>query len=139
MIGQVIGAFIASSILFVLVKSGLSLGNVTETGANNFGAGLLIPAAIAETVFTCIFLLVVLGSTDKDSSAPRLAGLAIGLTLAVIHIVCIPITGTSVNPARSIAPAVFEGGVALCNLWVFIVFPFLGAMIAAFIWKAFKK
>jgi len=138
MIGQVIGAFIASFILFILVKSGLT-GSVTETGANNFGEGLLIPAAIAETVFTCIFLLVVLGSTAKRNSAPKFAGLAIGLTLVLIHIVSIPITGTSVNPARSIAPAVFEGGTALCNLWVFIVFPFLGAAIAAFIWKAFKK
>ena len=139
MIGQVIGAFIASSILFALVKGGLTLGGATETGANNFGEGLFIPAAIAETVFTCIFLLVVLGSTDKENSSPKFAGLAIGLTLVLIHIVCIPITGTSVNPARSIAPAFFEGGTALCNLWVFIVFPFLGATIAAFIWKAFKK
>ena len=84
MLGQVIGAVIASSILFALVKGGLTLGGVTETGANNFGDGMLIPAAIAETVFTCIFLLVVLGSTDKGTNSPKFAGLAIGLTLVLI-------------------------------------------------------
>jgi len=64
--------------------------------------------------------------------------LAIGLTLVLVHIVGIPITGTSVNPARSIAPAVFEGGKALCNLWVFIVFPLVGAALSALVWKVFE-
>jgi len=139
MIAQVIGAFIGSGILFALVKSGATTGGITTTGANNFGDGMLIPALIAETVFTFIFILVVLGATDSKNNATKFAGLAIGLTLVLVHIVCIPITGTSVNPARSIAPAIFEGGAALTNLWVFIVAPFVGAALAAFTWKCLKK
>jgi len=139
MTAQVVGAGIGSAILFALVKTGATTGGITTTGANNFADGMLIPALIAETVFTFIFILVVLGATDNKNNAPKFAGLAIGLTLVLIHIVCIPITGTSVNPARSIAPAFFEGGTALTNLWVFIVCPFVGAILAAFTWKCFKK
>jgi aquaporin Z len=108
MIAQVIGAFIGSAILFGLVKTGATTGEITTTGANNFDAGMMLPAMIAETVFTFIFILVVLGATDDKNNATKFAGLAIGLSLVLIHIVCIPITGTSVNPARSIAPAVFD-------------------------------
>ena len=139
MIAQVVGAFIGSGILFALVKTGVETGGITTTGANNFGDGLLVPALIAETVFTFIFVLVVLGATDSKNNATKFAGLAIGLALVLIHIVCIPITGTSVNPARSIAPAIFEGGTALTNLWVFILAPFAGATLAAFTWKCLKK
>jgi len=139
MIAQVIGAFIGSGILFALVKTGATTGGVTTTGANNFGEGMLIPALIAETVFTFIFILVVLGATDSKNNATKFAGLAIGLSLVLIHIVCIPITGTSVNPARSIAPAIFEGGTALTNLWLFIICPFLGATLAGFTWKCLSK
>jgi len=138
-IAQVVGAFIGSAILFALVKTGAETGGVTTTGANNFADGMLIPALIAETVFTFIFILVVLGATDNKNNAAKFAGLAIGLALVLIHIVCIPITGTSVNPARSIAPAIFQGGTALTNLWVFILCPFIGATLAAFTWKCFKK
>jgi aquaporin Z len=139
MVAQVIGAFIGSGILFALVKTGATTGNITTTGANNFGEGMLLPAIIAETVFTFIFILVVLGATDSKNNATKFAGLAIGLSLVLIHIVCIPITGTSVNPARSIAPAVFEGAAALSNLWVFILCPFIGAFLAALTWKCLKK
>ena len=139
MIAQVIGAFIGSGILFALVKSGATTGGITTTGANNFGDGMLWSALIAETIFTFIFVLVVLGATDSKNNATKFAGLAIGLTLVLVHIVCIPITGTSVNPARSIAPAFFEGGAALTNLWVFILAPFLGAALAGFTWKCLKK
>jgi aquaporin Z len=139
MIAQVVGAFIGSGILFALVKTGIETGGITTTGANNFADGMLLPALIAETVFTFIFILVVLGATDSKNNATKFAGLAIGLALVLIHIVCIPITGTSVNPARSIAPAFFEGGIALTHLWVFIVAPFVGAIAAAFTWKCFKK
>ena len=138
-LAQIVGAFIGSGILFALVKTGATTGEITTTGANNFGEGMLIPALIAETVFTFIFILVVLGATDNKNNATKFAGLAIGLALILIHIVCIPITGTSVNPARSIAPAIFEGGTAISNLWVFIVAPFAGAAAAAFTWKCFKK
>jgi aquaporin Z len=139
MLAQIVGAFIGSGILYALVTNGATTGGATTTGANNFGDGMLIPALIAETVFTFIFILVVLGATDSKNNAPKFAGLAIGLSLVVIHIVCIPITGTSVNPARSIAPAFFEGGTALSNLWVFIIAPFAGATLAAFSWKCLKK
>ena len=82
---------------------------------------------ISEMIFTFIFVLVVLGVTDDKKGTPVMCGLAIGLTLVLVHIVCIPITGTSVNPARSIGPALFEGGKALTQLWLFIVAPFAGA------------
>lgn len=128
---QIIGAIIGSGILFLLAQN--SGSTTTLTGANGYTD--VTQAFIAETVFTFIFLLVVFGSTSKG--APNnFAGLAIGLTLVLIHIVCIPITGTSVNPARSIGPAIFEGGAALSQLWLFIVAPFLGATLAAFTWKA---
>lgn len=130
MIFQVIGAIIGSSILFILAKD--SGSTTTLTGANGYHD--LVPAFVAETVFTFIFLLVVLGSTSKGANA-KFAGIAIGLALVLIHIVCIPITGTSVNPARSIGPALFQGGEALSQLWLFIVAPFLGAAIAALVWK----
>jgi aquaporin Z len=139
MSAQVIGAFIGSAILFALVKSGATTGGITTTGANDFGNGMLWPAMIAETVFTFIFILVVLGATDSKNNATKFAGLAIGLSLVLIHIVCIPITGTSVNPARSIAPAIFEGGAALKHLWVFILCPFVGAVLAAYTWKCLSK
>ena len=132
---QVIGAIIGSAILYALVSTGTHEGP-TATGANGFGDGQMLQAFIAEAVFTFIFVLVVLGSTDSKKGAGNFAGLAIGLTLVLIHIVCIPITGTSVNPARSIGPALFEGGTALSQLWLFIVAPFVGAAIAAFCWKA---
>ena len=130
MIFQVIGAIIGSSILFILAKD--SGSTTTLTGANGYHD--LVPAFVAETVFTFIFLLVVLGSTSKGANT-KFAGIAIGLALVLIHIVCIPITGTSVNPARSIGPALFQGVEALSQLWLFIVAPFLGAAIAALVWK----
>ncbi|GAB6013252.1 MIP family channel protein [Viscerimonas tarda] len=130
---QITGAIIGSAILYVLAKD--SGSTTTFTGANGYADGALATAFVAETVFTFIFLLVALGSTSKGANN-KFAGLAIGLALVLIHIVCIPITGTSVNPARSIGPALFQGGEALSQLWVFIVAPFLGAVIAAFVWKA---
>lgn len=130
MLFQVIGAIIGSSILYFLAKD--SGSTTTLTGANGYTN--LVPAFVAETVFTFIFLLVVFGSTSKGAPN-KFAGLAIGLTLVLVHIVCIPVTGTSVNPARSIGPALFQGGEALSQLWLFIVAPFLGAALAAFTWK----
>ena len=107
-----------------------------DTGANNLQQGVEVAGGlIAEIVFTCVFVLVVLGATAKTNGATNnFAGLAIGLSLILVHLVCIRYTGTSVNPARSIAPAVFEGGEALSNLWIFIVGPFVGAALAAVIW-----
>ena len=134
MLFQVIGAIIGSAILYVLVTTGGHAG-ATATGCNSFDDGEMLQAFIAEAVFTFIFVLVVLGTTDSKKGAGNFAGLAIGLTLVLIHIVCIPITGTSVNPARSIGPALFEGGKALSQLWLFIVAPFIGAIISAIVWK----
>ena len=134
MLFQVIGAVIGSAILYLLVSTGAH-GGPTATGSNSYADGMMVQAFIAEAVFTFIFVLVVLGSTDEKKGAGNLAGLAIGLTLVLIHIVCIPITGTSVNPARSIGPALFEGGVALSQLWLFIVAPFVGAALSALVWK----
>lgn len=130
MIFQVIGAIIGSSILYILAKD--SGSTTTLTGANGYTN--LLPAFLAETVFTFIFVLVVLGATSKGANN-KFAGIAIGLTLVLVHIVCIPITGTSVNPARSIGPAIFQGGEALSQLWLFIIAPFLGAAISAIVWK----
>lgn len=139
MVFQVIGAIIGSAILFALTSTGANEAGCTATGSNSFGEGELLQAFIAETVFTFIFVLVVLGATDEKKGAGNLAGLAIGLTLVLVHIVCIPITGTSVNPARSIGPALFDGGLALQQLWLFIVAPFLGAAISAVVWNCFTS
>lgn len=137
MIFQVIGAIIGSAVIFALVSSGSNDGP-TLTGANSFADGEMLQAFLAELVFTFIFVLVVLGTTDEKRGAGQFAGLIIGLTLMLVHLVCIPITGTSVNPARSIAPAIFEGGKALSQLWLFIVAPFVGAALSALVWKAFS-
>ena len=138
MLFQVIGAILGSAVLYALVSTGTHSGP-TATGANSFGEGMALQAFIAEAVFTFIFVLVVLGATDDKRGAGNLAGLAIGLTLVLVHIVCIPITGTSVNPARSIGPALFEGGMAFSQLWLFIVAPFVGAMLSAGVWKMFAN
>jgi len=133
---QVIGAFIGSALLFLLTSSSND-GAITGTGANDLQLGVsTLGGLLAEIIFTCVFVLVVLGATAKTNGATNnFAGLAIGLSLVLVHLVCIRYTGTSVNPARSIAPAVFQGGTALANLWIFIVGPFIGAAIAALIWK----
>ena len=131
MLFQVIGALIGSALLWV-VSGKCGPGSA---GANAVGSGYnTVAAVVAEVVFTFIFLMVVFGSTSSKAPA-GFAGLAIGLSLVLIHIVCIPVTGTSVNPARSIAPAVFEGGAALCQLWIFILAPLVGAGLAAITWK----
>lgn len=131
MISQVIGAFVGSAILYSISSATGDAGY----GANSYKEGMMLPALIAEFVFTFIFVLVVLGSTAASNPAPKFAGLAIGLTLVLVHIVCIPITGTSVNPARSIAPAIFDGGDALSQLWLFVVAPLAGAALSAGVWK----
>lgn len=132
MLFQCIGAFIGSGILFILVQQVGADG--TTTGANACKDGA-IAALIAEVVLTFVFVLVVLGTTDEKKGAGNLAGLAIGLSLILVHLVGIHYTGTSVNPARSIAPAVFQGGEALAQLWAFVVGPFIGAAAAAGVWK----
>lgn len=133
--GQVCGAIIAAAVLYAFVSTAPELAVGTTTGANACSGGQL-NGFIVETVLTAIFVFVVLGATSKTNGATNnFAGLAIGLTLILIHLVGINYTGTSVNPARSIGPAIFEGGQAMSDLWVFIVAPSLGGVIAAVLWK----
>ena len=129
---QVIGAIIGSAILFLLTANVEFSGtgaNVCQDGVSLWG-GLL-----AEVFFTFVFVLVVLGVTDEKKGAGNFAGLAIGLSLILVHLVCIRYTGTSVNPARSIGPALFQGGDALKQLWIFILGPLAGGAFAAGVWK----
>ncbi len=141
---QCAGAIIASAVLL-----GIAMGNpnydISTVGLGQNGYGEHSPAKyslasgfIAEVVLTFIFLMVIFGATSKNAP-PSFAGIAIGLTLVIIHLVGIPITGTSVNPARSLGPAIFVGGTALSQLWLFIVAPIIGAIIASLLWKRFLK
>ena len=137
---QCIGAIIAAGILLLIAK-GLSGYSVAANGLGQNGYGANSPSGYsllscfcAELVLTALFLFVIFGSTSKD--APKgFAGVAIGLSLVLIHLVGIPITGTSVNPARSLGPAVFAGSAAISQLWLFWIAPILGGILAAIIWK----
>lgn len=140
-ISQVIGAILGAGILYVIASNhpGFEM-KPWALGSNGFGTGYLgeyslVAAFVAETVFTFIFLLVIFGSTSGQNTNGGFAGLAIGLTLVLIHIVGIKVTGVSVNPARSIGPAIFAGGEALSQVWLFIVAPIVGAVLAAVTWK----
>jgi aquaporin Z len=137
---QCIGAIIASVLLFAIM-TGLPAYNIATNGLGQNGYGVASPggfplmsALIAEVILTFIFLMVIFGATSKAAPA-GFAGIAIGLSLTMIHIVGIPITGTSVNPARSLGPALIVGGTALAQLWLFIIAPIIGAVLAALVWK----
>jgi aquaporin Z len=139
-IGQILGAIAGAGILYLIAsgKDGYSLAN--GLGQNGYadaspGHYNLVSGFIAETVFTFIFLLVIFGSTSTKNINGGFAGLAIGLSLVLIHIVGIQVTGVSVNPARSIGPALFVGGTAITQLWLFIVAPILGSVLSAFVWR----
>ena len=138
-IAQVLGAIAGTAILYLfMVNSGLDV--LTQgLGANGFDSLSsvnlnMFGAIIVEIVLTFVFIFTVLGVT-ADESKSSVAGIVIGLTLAFVHIMGIPLTGTSVNPARSLAPALFLGGEALAQVWVFIVAPFVGAALAALVYK----
>ena len=138
MLFQVVGGTLGALLLSLLVATGAHEGP-TFTGANSFAPEHMWQAFLAETVFTALFVWVVLGTTDEKKGAGNMAGLVIGLSLVLVHIVCIPITGTSVNPARSIGPALMEGGQAMGQLWLFIVAPMLGGAISAGVWRFIKS
>lgn len=140
-VAQVVGATLGAAILYLVAsgKTGFAMGE-WALGSNGYGPGYLgeynlTAALVFEFAMTFIFVSVILGATGKGS-AVGFAGLAIGLTLAAIHLVGINVTGVSVNPARSFGPAVFAGGAALSQLWVFVVAPFAGGALAGLVYKA---
>ena len=131
-VAQVAGAFAGSAVMLGIT------GGEFGYGANGLYKDDIVVSLIVEVILTCVFVLVILGVTSKAEYS-NVAGLVIGFTLTLVHIFGIHFTGTSVNPARSLAPAVFTGGAALSNVWVFIVGPLVGGAIAAVIWKVLGK
>ena len=139
-LAQCAGALAGSALLQFIVSSTTALSAANGLGQNGFaagsGLGLSLGGALTvEIVLTFVFVLTILGVTSSEKTS-NLAGLVIGLTLTFVHIIGIPLTGTSVNPARSLAPAIFVGGEALSQVWVFIVAPLVGACLAALVYKA---
>lgn len=131
-IAQVIGAIIGAGLLKML--TGFGMPDLTGGLGTNGVATLGVTGSIViEVILTFFFVFVILGVT-ADESKGSVAGLVIGLSLVFVHIVGIPLTGTSVNPARSIGPALFVGGDALANVWVFVVGPLVGAALAALVY-----
>ncbi len=140
-IAQVAGAIAGAAVLF-LIASGKADYSVAENGLgqNGWGAGYLgeyalVSAFIFEVVATFLFVVVILGATGAGAPS-AMAGLAIGLALVVIHLVGINVTGVSVNPARSIGPALFAGTTAISQLWLFIVAPIIGAVAAGILFRS---
>ena len=142
-IAQVIGAIAGIGILYGIISScGMDV-NIVGLGANGFGEASAVGinmwgALLVEIILTFVFIYTILGVTSDEKKA-SVAGIVIGLTLAFVHIMGIPLTGTSVNPARSLAPAIFLGGEAIQQVWVFIVAPFIGSACAAFTFKYLNK
>lgn len=139
-IAQVLGALAGMGILYFILYN--STFGVDALGVNGYGSLsashiTIIGACVTEIVLTFIFVYTILGVTS-DESKSNISGLVIGLTLVFVHLLGIPLTGTSVNPARSLAPAIFMGGHALKQVWVFIVFPLLGSALAACLFNYFN-
>ena len=138
-ISQVFGAVIAGLVIFIIVVSSKGTAGVGGFAANGFGAlspdGYgLISALVCEIVMTFMFLFVIIGATDKRAPA-GFAPIAIGLCLTLVHLISIPVTNTSVNPARSISQAIFAGGPYIAQLWLFIIAPIVGAILAGLAYK----
>ena len=138
-ISQFLGAICGAVLL------GICLGSFSALGANGFGGTLpngttvtAVMAIVVEIILTFAFVLAILGVTDKKENG-SIAGLVIGLTLVVIHLIGIPFTGTSVNPARSFGPALFQGGQALAQVWVFIIAPAIGGALAGVFYNLVLK
>jgi len=133
-IAQVLGAIAGAALLQLLLSMSDMLDRTGGLGTNGFNDVGMAGSFIVEVVLTFIFVFVILGVVS-DSSKSNIAGVVIGLTLTFVHIVGIPLTGTSVNPARSIGPAIFAGNSALTELWVFIAAPLVGAALAVIVFK----
>ncbi|PZU20389.1 MAG: aquaporin Z [Shinella sp.] len=137
-IAQVLGAIAAAGVLYVVAtgKAGAELGGFASNGYGEHSPGgySLTAALVIEVVLTAFFLLIILGSTHGRAPA-GFAPIAIGLGLTLIHLISIPVTNTSVNPARSTGQAIFAGGWAIEQLWLFWVAPIVGAIIGAVVWK----
>ena len=131
-IAQFAGGILGGALLLVFFPKSSGLGT------NGLYDGSIAKSLLIEVILTFVFVLAILGVTSKVKN-DQIAGLVIGLTLTLVHILGIGFTGTSVNPARSFGPALFAGGDALKNVWVFIVAPLIGATIAAFCWKYLSK
>ncbi len=132
-VSQIVGAFVGSLLL------ALVLGGFDVLGANGLvGDTTIWIALVVEVILTFIFTTTILGVTDKKENG-HATGIIIGLTLTLVHLFGLPFTGTSVNPARSLAPAVLQGGDALCNVWIFIVAPIVGAILAGLFYKYVLK
>ena len=134
---QILGGMAAAAVLYIIATgNGSAIGNFAANGYGEHSPGKysLLAALVTEIVMTFMFLIVILGATDKKAPA-GFAGLAIGLALTLIHLISIPVTNTSVNPARSISQAVFVGGWAIEQLWLFILAPIVGAALAGFVYK----
>jgi len=134
---QILGGLLAAGVLYVIATgNGSAIGNFAANGYGEHSPGKydLMSALVCEIVMTFMFLIVILGATDKKAPA-GFAGLAIGLALTLIHLISIPVTNTSVNPARSISQAVFVGGWAVEQLWLFILAPIVGAALAGLVYK----
>ena len=142
-VAQVLGAIAGIGLLYAIMNCcGMDVA-VQGLGANGFDAASavnlnMMGAIIVEIILTFVFIFTILGVTS-DEKKGSIAGIVIGLTLTFVHIMGIPLTGTSVNPARSLAPAIFLGGQALSQVWVFIVAPFVGAALAGFAYKFLIK
>jgi aquaporin Z len=138
-VAQVVGGVIAAGVLYLIAtgKAGAEIGNFAANGYGDHSPGLysMNAALISEVVMTFIFLIVILGATDKRAPA-GFAPIAIGLCLTLIHLISIPVTNTSVNPARSTSQALFVGGWALQQLWLFWLAPLVGAVIAGIVYPA---
>lgn len=135
---QILGAIVGAGILYLIAsgKFGFEIGNFAANGYGEHSPGQydMIAALLTEIVMTFMFLIIILGATH--SKAPKnFAGIAIGLGLTLIHLISIPVTNTSVNPARSISQAIFVGGWALEQLWLFIVAPIVGAILAGIVYR----
>jgi aquaporin Z len=137
-VSQVFGAIFAAMLLKTITSFGINdlTGGLGSNGVVN--AGGIGGALIIEIILTFIFVFTILGVTSNEKMG-SVAGIVIGLTLTFVHIIGIPLTGTSVNPARSIGPALFAGGAALANLWVFVLAPLIGAALAAIVYQRLVK